>query len=192
MSKKKRKQKTTVYVALEGKRERTFFDFLDNLYEPKENSINITISPRYGGSSDTILLQSIKMKNNYDKVFAWFDEDIKLSKEARDVLSQAWRVEIDNNIKDCDLQYKCNMSNRNPIVIVSSPCSMDGFLIKLCNGTLPSILNTPNCKKTFASIIDINSCLSEEEFYRKTFTKEIIETKGKDLPLLKLILSVFK
>lgn len=193
MTKKKRKQKTTVYISLEGKKEKAFFDFLDAIYSPKENSININLSPKYGGSSDTILRQALKMKDNYDKVYAWFDEDLKLSDEIKERLSQAWAVEkFDGNIKDCDLQSTYNLENRNPILIVSSPCSMDGFLIQLCGGTVPKTLNTANCKNAFASIIDINACSCEEEFYKKTFAREIIETKEKDFPLLKLILSVFK
>jgi hypothetical protein len=129
MGKKKRKQKQTVYVSLEGKRERAFFDFLKDLYKPCENNINITPDKRTGGSSDTILTHALNKIHNQDKVFALFDEDVALSEEIREKLAKAWCVEggFASDVKDKDLQAAYNANMRNPILIVSFPCAFDGF-----------------------------------------------------------------
>lgn len=65
MGKKKKKVKTTVYISLEGVREKAFYDYLEESLLTKDSNINITISPKRGGTSDTILQQAIKMKDCY-------------------------------------------------------------------------------------------------------------------------------
>ena len=79
MVKKKRKQKTTVFVSLEGKREKVFLNFLEQLYNPSQNNIHINFSDVTGGHSNSILARAIKSSSNYDRVYAIFDEVKPLS-----------------------------------------------------------------------------------------------------------------
>ncbi|MCL2468758.1 MAG: hypothetical protein FWF24_00785 [Alphaproteobacteria bacterium] len=191
---KKRKIKATVYVSLEGKRERAFFDFLYELYDPKTNNINITPSPKYGGNSSTILSQAIKKKNNYNQVYAWFDEDVSLSVEVKQALACAWGRELKDlkHVADKDLQRQLNSKNKNPILIVSSPCSVDGLLLKICGKTIPQQPTTKNCKATMAGIIGGSfDEEKEKQYYRDNLTKEYLEN-CQDIEALSIILLMFR
>jgi hypothetical protein len=194
VSKKKRKKKTTVYIVFEGKREEKFYCFLKRKYKPE--SVHINSNPEYGGSSDKIVQQALNMKNNYNKVYAWFDEDKSLSAEIRAELAKAWNIdksELSEEVKDSDLQSEYNKENRNPILIVSNPCSVDGFLIKLCGGSVPKTLNTDDCKNTFNNMVkSCTASCSESEYYEKNLTKDYLESKKSCLPILELILSIFE
>jgi len=192
VSKKKRKQKTTVYVALEGKREKAFYEFLLSIYnKPHEKSKHINLDPNYGGNSNAILQRALRMKNNYNEVYAWFDEDVKLSQKSKDKLAEAWGIRrLGKEVKDLDLQEKYNSKSKNPILIVSTPCSIDCFLVQLSSVCLPKALNTQSCKDSFAGIISPYN--SEKDYYEANFTREKIESLQEKLPVLKLILSIFK
>ncbi len=193
MVKKKRKQKTTVFVSLEGKREKVFLNFLEQLYKPNENNIHINFSDVTGGHSNSILARAIKSSSNYDKVYAIFDEVKPLSEEIRSSLSKVWYSdEFSSNTKDKDLQQEYNSANRNPIIIVSNPCSIDGFLITLFNKKLPKEVNEKNCKNSFSGMV--GSKFNEEtelKFYKTNLTKELLENQKNNFTL-QLILSIFK
>ena len=153
MVKKKRKQKTTVFVSLEGKREKVFLNFLEQLYNPSQNNIHINFSDVTGGHSNSILARAIKSSSNYDRVYAIFDEVKPLSEDIRDSLAKIWHTDFQQIVKDKDLQQKYNVAKRNPIIIVSNPCSIDGFLITLFNKNLPKEINEKNCKNSFSGIV---------------------------------------
>lgn len=190
---KKRSQKTTVYVSLEGRRERVFYDHLYDLYDPKSNNINITENPKYGGSSDIILAQAIKMKNNYKRVYAWFDEDIQLSAEIKEELSSAWGIPYTHmaNLLDRDLQRLCNGSNKNPRLIVSSPCSVDGLLINICGKNIPEDPTTQKCKDAIAGITGNRGTKGDLEYFQANLSKEDLESIN-NIECLPVILSIFK
>lgn len=105
----KRKQKTTVYISMEGHREKCFYDFLYDIFRPRDNHVNITSCPNFGGNSDRILSQALRMKSNYDRVYAWFDEDVQLTLDLRNCLGNAWGVNIEQNVLDKDLQRTYNI-----------------------------------------------------------------------------------
>jgi len=192
MVKKKRKQKTTVFVSLEGKREKVFLNFLEQLYNPSQNNIHINFSDVTGGHSNSILARAIKSSSNYDRVYAIFDEVKPLSEDIRDSLAKIWHTDFQQIVKDKDLQQKYNVAKRNPIIIVSNPCSIDGFLITLFNKNLPKEINEKNCKNSFSGIV--GSKFNEEtelNFYKTNLTKDFLENQ-KDNSILQLILSIFK
>ncbi len=190
MGKKKRKIKISRYISIEGERERKFFNFLCSLYNPKENDINIqTNSKITGGTSDSILEQAIKECNNRDKCFAWFDEDVSLSKNTRNILNGKWCCEIDKNTKDKDLQKTYNSELKNPILIVSSPCSVEGLLIRLFGKNIPENPTTDKLKNAFDGILGGQP---EEEYYKEHLTKEILGSKRKEIYELDLLLKIFE
>lgn len=194
MGKRKRRVKWTVYLVKEGeRREQGFYEFLYHLYQPKQHGININSSKENGGSSSSLLYTALRMKNNYRRVFAWIDEDVKLSKEARNDLAQAWNVSaFSDSVKDKDLQRMYNKEKRNPILIVSNPCSCDGFLLQLCKIQLPKTLTTDNCKNTFMGATQAKTKEEEIAFYQKRFSLRQLQSQRKKFEVLDLLLSIFE
>ena len=195
MAKKRKKVKTTVYISLEGVREKAFYDYLEESLLPKSSNINITISPRRGGTSDTILQQAIKMKNCYDKVYAWFDEDVPLSNEMRQKLAEAWGYDhFCENVKDSALQGVYNSSGvKKPLLIVSTPCCVDGMLIRICNKQLPTKVTTSKCKSAISGIMGkrgVNEEI-EKQYYRDNLSINDLKTRT-DIEALSIIFTIFE
>ena len=195
MARKKRKPRTTIYVVKEGeRREQGFYEFLYELHSPAQHNLSITTPGHkgFGGSSDSLVLAGLRVKDNYDKVYVWFDEDRPLSAKTRTMLSTAWRCgPIPTNILDKDLQQSCNLSRRNPILIVSHPCSCDGFLFELCSKKkLTGQKGTKEYKSAFAGLTHARNKEEEIEYYRSLFTKTTLEKENN--PILQELLSIFK
>lgn len=195
MGKKKKKVKTTVYISLEGVREKAFYDYLEEALLTKDSNINITISPKRGGTSDTILQQAIKMKDCYDRVYAWFDEDVSLSDEMRKKLAEAWGYsQFPANIKDSELQRIYNNSGKKkPFLIVSTPCCVDGMLIKICNKQLPVKPSTFKCKSAISGIMGkrgVNEEI-EKQYYRDNLSIDNLRTRT-DIEALPIIFTIFE
>ena len=104
------------------------------------------------------------------------------------LLGKIWGCEIDDKTKDIDLQKNYNHKNKNPILIVSNPCSFDGFLLNLFSYKLPKVLNTENCKQSLNNLIAASG-MSEQDFYK---SKCIDFYKSSGLDIMKLILDIFK
>lgn len=188
MGKKKKKVKVTKILIPEGKRELKFYNALYDKFYDEGLNIHLNIEEPKGGTSTSILEKGISKKNNFDKVYVWFDEDKPLTKEIREQLGCAWSIPIKDEIKDCDLQSTYNQKNKNPILIVSKPQSVDGFLLELFGGNLPNPLTTENCKKNLTQFFK-DSSLTEEDYY-KSKPKEFFENTG--LEVMDLLLSTFK
>src|SRR3989339_1986729 len=142
MAKKTRTRKRTVYLVTEGYREQYFIEYLIELYNPKNNGINLTISPKKGGSPNVIIHDALK-NLHYNKVFAWFDEDKPIENSGNyriyERLKVSWLLEqdIDQDIQSSLLQEKLNITERPPILIVSTPLSVEGIIVRLFNKTMP-------------------------------------------------------
>lgn len=196
MAKKKRNKKQSVFIALEGKRERNFLYFLQSVFDP-EGRINLNIHPDLGGTSNAILDRALKAPG-YDKIYAWFDEDDKLSADRKSELSVRWRVDIDSDVQDKELQ-DLNTENRKPTVIVSNPLSIEGILIRLFEHKIPNFKepvfdkdNLEENKKMIKSAVKgIFDKKDENVFYKENLSQEYILKKAKDIKELRLLLSVF-
>lgn len=189
MAKKHRKVKTTVSVSLEGKRELAFFDYLCDLFYSPETS-HITVEEKFGGDSDSIVERAIK-KSSYDKSFAWFDEDVKLSTEVRNSLGKCWMQELDASVPDKDLQKIYNKDNRNPILIVSNPRAFEGLILSLFNIHLDKTADTKKYKNAFDGHTKCGGDLEKEKgFYQKNLPKEKLEKANNET--IALILSIFR
>lgn len=193
--KKKERQKTT-FIAIEGEREEIFLSFIKEVFD-KQNKIKIKQHPDLGGTSNAILDRAIK-NCFYPKVYAWFDEDNLLTKDRKEILAKYWNVNIPNNIKDRDLQ-QCNIKNKNPILIVSNPLSVEGIIIQLFEKKFPKFKepllsenNIEHNKRIIKNSVDgiFNSDLTLD-YYRKHLTKEYILEKSKQIKELKTIISIF-
>ncbi len=191
----KRKRKKSVYIALEGQREHNLFCYLRDLFAD-EKSINIKFASEPGGTSNAILDRALK---GYGSVtYAWFDEDSELDTDHRKALEDRWHVTFSDEIKDRDLQSK-NKDKRNPIIIVSTPLSVEGILIRLFDKRMPRLKepiddprNLKDNKRMMKNAIDgIFGGLADIEYYRKNLTKELVLEKAKTIDELRLLLTVF-
>lgn len=199
MAKKRdRNRKTTVYAVMEGKRERIFLDYLIELYNPKSNNINITPSPIAGGSPEHLINDALK-NLNYKKVFVWLDADTPI--DDRDPLNiyskleKTWNLknEIDRNTPIEELQEKYNSQMRNPILIVSTPLSVEGVIIRLFDKKIPEMTEAlaENKIKMKNSVSGIFGSTQELEYYRDKLSRESLEGKTTKIKELELILSFF-
>ncbi len=191
----KRERKKSVYIALEGWREHKLFCYLRDLFA-NEKSINVKFASELGGNSNAILDRALK---GYGSVtYAWFNEDSKLDIEHRKELEKRWCVQFSDKIEDKDLQSK-NKGKRNPIIIVSTPLSVEGILIELFDKDMPKLKepidaprNLKDNKRMMKNAIDgIFGGLSDIEYYRKNLTKELVLKKAKTIDALRLLLTVF-
>lgn len=194
MRKKKRAQRWTVYIVKEGeRREQGFFEFLREIYNPRENGINITSFPGNGGTSTSLLKEALRRKDNYCRVYAWLDEDVPLDNSVKMQLAKAWGIkQFKSEISDNVLQGIYNKEYKNPILIVSSPCSCDGFLVKLCGGKIPSYPTTTQCKNAFDGMTNAKNKEDEICFYKRNLSNSVLQHKRKTSAILDLLLSVFE
>ena len=196
MAKKKRNKKQSVFIALEGKRERTFLYFLQSIFD-SEKRINLNIHPDLGGTSNAILVRALKAPG-FDKIYAWFDEDDKLDTDWKSELGKRWKVTIGASVSDKELQ-NLNIENRKPTIIVSNPLSIEGLLIRLFEHKIPKFKeplfdedNLDKNKKMIKSALKgIFGKKDEAEFYKENLSKEYILKKAKDIEELRLLLSIF-
>ena len=122
---KLRKKNCTVYGIVEDQIE--FLEFLKEIYQTKQNNINLELKNSFGGKPDRIVEFAIR-ESQRDRSFAWFDEDFEprdtISENIRHKLAQCWKVE-EKNLKDflkcrlSELQNQYNPNNKKPIIIIS-------------------------------------------------------------------------
>ncbi len=141
MGKKKRTKHKSVFISLEGQREYDLFCFFVRLFNDK--SLRVIVHKDLGGTSNAILDRALK--SPHPKVYAWFDEDDCLDDEHRKELEKRWHVKLSKNLKDGELQRE-NRKNLNPIIIVSTPLSIEGILIRLFGKQIPN-LKHPICSE---------------------------------------------
>ena len=192
---KKRKRKINIFIAREGKREEIFINYLQTIFDP-ENKITLHFPMEKGGNSNAILDRALK--SFYSKVYAWFDEDDELNDERKKILEKRWNITFPKNIKDRNLQ-SYNNEMKNPIVIVSTPLSVEGILIRLFDFNLPTLISPVLSKEDFeenkkrmkTSVKGFMGNFSDLEYYKTNLTKEKILLKAKDIIELQLLLSIF-
>ena len=196
MGKKKRKIKKSRYLSLEGERERILYEFLHNLYKPKDNNINIQKSNIDGGDQLHILDKTAKECNNgRDMCIAWFDDDFKIKNKDQHknfikALSNAWNCEIEKDIEYKDLQKTYNKNcDRKPILIVSNPCSIEGLILRIFDKKIPE---KPTTNKLKMAVDGLFGKLKDAEYYKKYLTKELLEKKRKEIYELDLLLKIFE
>lgn len=196
MAKKKRKKEQIIFVVLEGNREKEFILYLSEVFDPNHN-IKIKYHPDFGGCSDAILDRALR-SCFYDRVYVWFDEDSKLSKDRINALKKCWNIKIPERCNDRDLQA-LNHKMRNPILIVSNPISIEGIIIKLFDKNIPNfaepLLSTNNLEynkriiKNSVEGIMQNCC--DIEYYRNNLSKNQILEKASEIKELEILLSIF-
>lgn len=201
--KKKRKIKSTRYIAFEGKiQEKNFCDFLYFLYKPKEHNINLKNNKEFGGTFNSIIAQAIKEScNGREFVYAWCDEDDevirnkKLDKDIISRLEELWKCKIDVNISIREWQAKFNIQNKQPTLIISNPICFEGFLRKILNLSEANLNKTKEeewSNKLKDSRKSIFNGVDDLEYYKQNLTKQIFEERRKSIPELDLLLKLYE
>jgi len=150
----------------EGEREGAFLEHLSSYSNVRYNP-----QPCNGGSANQIVTNGIKYSNRDVNVYVFFDEDFKskpgytISDETLEGLSNSWNIDR-HTLKGRayrDLQT-LNTSFRNPILIVSYPQSIEGFLLRLMSIPLKDLENktTQQLKHTIASYLDKTLLCNED------------------------------
>ena len=197
MAKKKLRLKIqSVFIAAEGKREQEFIHFLQELFDPEKN-VRLAPFPETGGSSNAVLDRALK-NLFYDKVYAWFDEDDELDSEHRHELEKCWGVKLSASLRDTVLQEK-NKKLRNPVVVVSSPLSVEGIIIRLFDKNLPNLREPVRSPENFednkammkSAVKGIFGKYTDREFYERNLTRERLLDKAKIMPEIALLVSIF-
>jgi len=159
-------RRDSIYVMYEGEREGAFLKHL-----AEHSNIRFNPQPCNGGSANQIVTNGIKYSARDVNVYVFFDEDFEsrpgytISDEALEGLSNTWKIEKDA-LKGCS--YRClqkmNKNMRNPILIVSYPQSIEGFLLRLLGIPLQDLEDktTQQLKSMIASHLD-NILLSDED-----------------------------
>ena len=128
-----KKRRNSIYVIYEGYREGYFLEHLE-----KHSGVRLNSQFCSGGNANQIVTNGIKHSARDMNVYVFFDEDFeskpdqKISDETLEGLAKAWK--LDNaTLAGClytKLQEK-NKDMRNPIIVVSSPQSIEGFILRL-------------------------------------------------------------
>ncbi len=193
--KKNRERKKSVFISCEGKREQHFVEYLQQLFDPNKK-ITLYFSMEKGGNSNKILDRALK--GVHEKRYAWFDEDCALDVEHKQMLEERWMIEFPEKINDKDLQLY-NKKMRNPIIIVSTPLSVEGILIRLFSKKVPTFVEPVFIEENFkknkqrmkTSVKGFMRNLSDIDYYKRYLSKELILEKAREISELKLLLTIF-
>jgi len=128
-----KKRRNSIHVVYEGYRERYFLEHLE-----RHSDVRLNWKPSNGGNANQIVINGIKYSARDVSVYVLFDEDFEskpdhqISVETLEGLEKIWKLER-NALTGC--RYKqlqsMNKDMRNPIILVSFPQSIEGFLLRL-------------------------------------------------------------
>ena len=202
---KLRKKNLTVYGIVEDQIE--FLEFLKEIYQTRQNNINLELKNSFGGKPDRIVEFAIR-ESQRDRSFAWFDEDFEprdtLSENIRRKLAQCWKVE-EKNLKDflkcplSELQNQYNPNNKKPIIIISQPVCSESIIIQVLDEKIPDSCKIYNPNKLerdkqIKSLKDkLNKIIRNEDkinYYKNKLSKDILEERRKSIPVLDLLISM--
>ena len=201
MGKTRRQRKITIFCRVEGDREDLILQHLIDLYsDPSKVSIPDNRNAR-GGNPDEII--AVTLRNaHFNKTFVWIDEDVDISPEAREGLGRAWRLDG----KGMDLIAKCplnqiqttfNQRLLNPIIIVSTPISVESLVLQMLGRNIPhSALNLSSRDQQIRDLKNaVKSALGgqdEMEHYRKHLTKKHIDSIRVKIPPIDQIIKIIE
>ena|GEM_PF-3585171 len=160
----RKERSDSIWVVYEGYSEGYMLKYFE------ENS-KVKLNSRFcsGGTAESIVITAIKHSDRDGKIYAFFDEDFeqkaaRITNETFKSLAKRWEVNV-ADLKKCpykNLQNQ-NVNNRNPILVVSNPNSIDGLILRMLGMSHESLnKKTEQLKKDLDSFI--NRCeLTEKD-----------------------------
>lgn len=129
----KKKKRNSIIIVHEGDRELYFLEHLSQFSDVRLNPQHC-----HGGSGTNVMNMAFKYSDYGQITFAFFDEDfqfvdcLQIEAETLATLERKWHLSEGalKDVKYTDLQAQ-NIDNRNPILIVSSPNSIEGLILRL-------------------------------------------------------------
>lgn len=129
----KKEKRNSIIVVHEGDRELYFLEHISQFSDVRLNPQHC-----HGGSGTNVLNTAFKYSDYGQVTFAFFDEDfqfvapLQIDEETLAALERRWRLSEGTlkDVKYTDLQAQ-NTDGRNPILIVSSPNSIEGLILRL-------------------------------------------------------------
>ncbi|MDR0289526.1 MAG: hypothetical protein LBI06_01155 [Treponema sp.] len=142
-------RKDSIYVIYEGYREGYFLEHLERQSDVRLNSQFCS-----GGSSNQIVLGGIKHSDRNVNVYIIFDEDFetkpdqKISDETLEYLAKKWKLN-QNDLKRCPYKQlqAMNTGERSPLLVISHPQSIEGFLLRLLDSHQKDTLERKTTKQ---------------------------------------------
>jgi hypothetical protein len=144
-----KKRKDSIYIVCEGHEDSYFLEHLE-----KYSNVRLNRDPNRGGNANQIVISGIKHSDRNVSVYVMFYEDFeqkpdqKISDEALEGLAKAWKLDKDD-LKRCPYKQlqALNTNKRNPILIVSHPQSVEGFLLRLLDSPQDNRVNGKTTKQ---------------------------------------------
>ena len=170
-----KKRRNSIYVVHEGYWEGYFLEHLAGYSNVRLNTV-----PCNGGSANEIVYKGTSLSARDVNVYVLFDEDFELkpgytiSDEALEGLENAWKIETTLKGRAYRDLQNLNKAMRNPIIIVSYPKSIEGFLLRLLGIPLQDLegKTTQHLKNTIKSFLG-NVILTNDD------NVKILGNKGK-------------
>lgn len=194
MGKKKRQKKVIVSYIYEGEREEIFLKYLTEIYE--SDAKPLTMFSKRGGSADSIISNTLKALDRGTYLFVVLDEDFEqkdpLSIKTLRALEKVWCLKASslNKVPYRNLN-SYNIKQRKPIIVFSTPHSIEGILLQILNVPKKDLenSNTDRLKDR------LNGCCHakfDADFLKERFSKAVIEDKRTVIPELDLIISLME
>jgi len=174
-------RKDSIYVMYEGYREGYFLEHLAGF-----SNVRFNPQPCNGGTANQIVTNGIKHSARDVNVYVFFDEDFEskpeysILNETFEGLEKAWKLDVSlKGRKYRDLQI-LNKDLRNPILVVSYPQSIEGFLLRLLGIPLQDLegKTTQQLKNMIASHMDTISLNNEDNDKLHGYDKKISKYKN--------------
>lgn len=198
---RRRKAQKTVYLSCEGIREHNFFSYLKAVfaYELSENNVRLEIddkrkSANFGGTPEVRIQKAIQ-KTYHEVSIAWLDNDVEIvDYEVLKTLEKCWCVcNIPKEISLVDLKA-INVKNRNPIIILAEPLTVENVIIQLLGKSSPQYdpnktvrENVKILKNSLDGIFGFKDEKREIDYYYQNLLKsDILKRVPRILPLRKL------
>jgi hypothetical protein len=169
-------RKDSIYIVYEGFREGYFLEHLE-----KYSNVRLNPQPCNGGNANQIVINGIKHSARDVNVYVFFDEDFEskpgytMSDEALEGLKNAWK--INDTLKECAYRHlqTLNKDLRNPILVISYPQSIEGFLLRLLGKPLQDLEDktTQELKHMLASYFDNKTLNNEDKEKMQGYDKKI-------------------
>jgi hypothetical protein len=169
-----RRTKTTILIVGEGRTEKAFLQYLQELYISREADKTAKVQRAYGGSPEDVVWKAVSLRKNrdYDYCYVLIDS-------------------IPEFKPDSEL---LNAMNLQPLIkiLYSTPC-IEGLFLDILEhrGFSKSGWNSEKCKSWFEKKYIPSDKKTDKRSYGRYFSKKVIEDRKIRIEELNKIVSIF-